>query len=342
MLEVFRQSGHEVLVVEHKNGFRTHNWLRTVRNVLRELARIPSYRQLYQRIRPDVVYVNTSVSLPSVLAARGASIPVVWHLRELTSDLGGELVLPRGLRSVLGIVYRRAPDKVVVNSRAVAENLLGSAVGVDVVPNAVAEKYFSETRSREEARAILGLPMDVSILGIPGTLRPAKGHKFLLQALPRVLHHIPHLLVTVSGTGSQRFESELRQLVDTLRLTENVRFLGSIADMPAFYRASDVVCIPSRSESFGRAVIEAMASSRALVATAVGGIVEIIDDGRTGFLVEYGDEKALADRVVRLLTDEALRETFGSEGHEVATRLYREAAYQDRLREIVESCSSNT
>src|SRR5207248_4108745 len=122
-----------------------------------------------------------------------------------------------------------------------------------------------------------------------GTLRPVKGHPFFLDAAAAAIKRIPDCRFVIAGTGEARYVEALKAQVAMLGLTAGVRFLGKVEQMPAFYRACDVVCVPSMSESFGRTVIEAFASLTPVVATAVGGMRETVEHGRTGLLVAYGD-----------------------------------------------------
>src|SRR5690606_9152373 len=105
----------------------------------------------------------------------------------------------------------------------------------------------------------------------------------------------------------KRHGQELVATVERMKLSAHVRFLGTVDQMPAFYRACDVVCIPSSSEPFGRTVIEAFATGTPVVATAVGGIPEIVAHGETGLLVTYGDKASLAEAIGQVLVDENLR-----------------------------------
>ena len=105
--------------------------------------------------------------------------------------------------------------------------------------------------------------------------------------------------------------------------------------MPEFMHACDLVCIPSRSESFGRTIIEAFATRTPVIGTRVGGIPEIIDDGENGMLTEYNDSLALARKILQLLDDPAWCAKLAQNGFEKARRLYRAEPHQDRITAIV-------
>jgi glycosyltransferase involved in cell wall biosynthesis len=105
--------------------------------------------------------------------------------------------------------------------------------------------------------------------------------------------------------------------------------------MPAFYRACDLVCIPSRAESFGRTAIEAFAAETPVVATAVGGLQEIVTDGETGLLVEYGETEELAEAMGRLLERPDLREEMAERARQVGEMKYHERVYKVQVANLI-------
>jgi len=165
-------------------------------------------------------------------------------------------------------------------------------------------------------------------------LRPMKGHSFFLEAAAHVARQIPRCVFAITGTGESSFESQLRVQTEQLGLAENVRFLGTLTDMPRFYRACDVVCVPSVAEPFGRTVIEAFAIGTPVVATAVGGLAETINDGVTGMLVPFGAVEALASKLVQLLQDTECRDRLSVAGQAMARERFHRADYQRRVTSI--------
>ena len=283
---------------------------RRLRRWIRDWQAARQIAQRLRRLRPALVYVNTLTGLSGALAAKWCRVPCIWHIRELFDDVGGEMHDPwPGGRKAVRWCLESLADRVVVISRAVWENVLGpSCAGKTVlIPNAVEDRFFELTLTREEARRQLGLPIERPIVGVPGTLRPVKGHEFFLQALPGVVASVPSVLAAITGDGDPAYRQRLLDLVAANNLNEHVVFFGTVPDMAVFYRACDVVCIPSRSESFGRTAIEAMAVGTPVVATRVGGLGEIINDGETGLLVEYGDIEGFRKELSCLLFDGQFR-----------------------------------
>jgi glycosyltransferase involved in cell wall biosynthesis len=143
-----------------------------------------------------------------------------------------------------------------------------------------------------------------------GRLSVEKGVDIFLDAAARVLAHCPDTKFVVAGDGPDR--AELDTLIDKLNIRDHVRMLGRCDDMPALYASLDIMVSASRREGLPIAVLEGMASRLPLVATAVGEVPTVIQDGRTGVLVPAADAELLAAAIVELLGDPQKRKRLGS------------------------------
>src|SRR5262249_20933491 len=151
------------------------------------------------------------------------------------------------------------------------------------------------------------------LAGAVRRLEPEKGPPPLLEAWPAVLRRCPEAYLLFIGEGSRHeaLEAQAREL----RIAHRVVFTGRRDDVPAVTAALDVAVLPSYREAQGLSVLEAMALSRPVVASNVGGIPEMIQDGVTGLLVPPHDSEALAATIVRLLTDHPYADPLGRAGH---------------------------
>jgi glycosyltransferase involved in cell wall biosynthesis len=204
---------------------------------------------------------------------------------------------------------------------------------IDVVYNGVDLSRYREQEACCTLPEEYGFPEGTPLVGVVARLEPEKGHRTLLEAWPKVLREVPEARLLVVGDGSrreelERFAEELGLLgepcegdacVGTRRArpAAKVIFTGSRDDVPAVTAALDIAVLPSYREAQGLAILEAMALRRPVVATRVGGIPEVIDDGRTGLLVPPHDPDALARAIVRLLTDHPLADTLARAGHDL-------------------------
>jgi glycosyltransferase involved in cell wall biosynthesis len=223
------------------------------------------------------------------LAGRLAGARVVWHVRDhLASPY-----LPAAAVPLVRLAARAVAHRVVAVSASVARTVGRSDVVV----------VRQGVRTPEEAteRPPGGPPR----VGLVGRIAPWKGQDVFVAAAARLAPELPDAEFVLAGSalfGEEGYERELRAQVTRLGLDDRVRFLGFRDDVWEVYRELDVVVHAStQPEPYGNVVLEAMACRRALVAAAAGGVLELVDHGRTGLLVPPGDPEALADAVGRLL-----------------------------------------
>jgi len=166
----------------------------------------------------------------------------------------------------------------------------------------------------DRCRAELGLSAGDLIIGTVGNLYPVKGHRCLLDAMATILRRYPNAVLLLIGRGE--LEISLKEQTQRLGIEERVRFLGMRQDVPKLLAVMDIFVLPSLSEGLSMALLEAMASGKPVVATRVGGNPELIDHGRTGFLVQPEDVSDLAANLLKLLSDPEKIKQFGQQAAE--------------------------
>jgi glycosyltransferase involved in cell wall biosynthesis len=171
------------------------------------------------------------------------------------------------------------------------------------------EKFF--TLDQQPPAAIPGVPEGARVIGTIARLAPTKGLQYLFLAFAQLLHEWPDLHLVILGTGE--LEAELRARVAELDITRNVTFAGFRSDVAAVLRRFDLYAMSSIWEGMPLAILEAMAGALPIVATAVGGVPELIRDGETGLLVPPRDPDALAGGLRRLLADPELARRLGQQ-----------------------------
>jgi glycosyltransferase involved in cell wall biosynthesis len=184
-----------------------------------------------------------------------------------------------------------------------------------VIPNGVDMARFRDLPTRAAARRTLRLPADGPILISVGWLYEHKGHSYLLEAMARVHQEFPRATLLLAGEAKEEQRTVLRQAVERLDLGGVVRFLGHRDDVLLLLAGSDVFVMPSLREGFPMSLLEAGAAGRPAVATSVGGIPEIVDDGVTGILVPPKDHGALAEALLSLLRDPRRMQSMGEAAH---------------------------
>ncbi|MDF3839478.1 glycosyltransferase family 4 protein [Cupriavidus basilensis] len=275
--------------------------------VLRALMALPGLvRRVARRARQaDVVYANTQKAMAVAVLGRWLHRrPVIWHLRDIV-DAGH---FGRAQRFAIRCLSRGL-DQVIANSQASAaafDTLTGGRIPVEVIHNGIDAAPFEAARSldRQALRAANGLPADTLLVGLFGRLAPWKGQHVLLEAVSRVAG-MTAVLVGAALFGEGAYEQALRERAAEPDLCGRVQFLGFREDVADLMHCVDVVVHASVSpEPFGRVVVEGMLARKPVVATAAGGVPEIIEHGVTGWLVQPGDAGALADALARLCDDE--------------------------------------
>ena len=183
---------------------------------------------------------------------------------------------------------------------------------VHVVAPGVDLYTFTPGQGRSAARAVVGLPQDSLVVTFVGRIQPHKGPEVLIRATSELVKHSPllrnKLIVNVIGGASGANTEEvdrLKELATWLAIDDVVRFAPPVArgDLAQWYRAADLVVVPSYSESFGLVALEAQACGTPVVATAVGGLRTAVADGISGVLVDGHDPKAWSSVIARLLQE---------------------------------------
>jgi glycosyltransferase involved in cell wall biosynthesis len=231
------------------------------------------------------IYANI-FGLPAAAAAR---VPVrIGNRREINPD-----------KSLAMIALQRAAyacaHRIIANSRAVAERLGREGIAhaaIDVIPNGIDVAAFtSPPRGGRPLRRVITV----------ANLRREKAHEVLIDAAASLATTNPDLEFRIVGGGPRL--AELKALAAARGVNDRVEFLGHRDDVAALLRDSDMFVLPSRSEAFPNGVIEAMAAGLPVVATAVGGIGELVQDGKNGLLVRPGDSRELAHAIRQLADD---------------------------------------
>jgi len=188
-----------------------------------------------------------------------------------------------------------------------------------VVPNGIPVEKFATATDRAAFRAELGLPAQAKLVGTVGRLVKEKNYRLLLQAFASAARECNDVYLIVAGDGPLR--EELESQARTLPV-ERVLFLGMRSDIPRLLGSLDVFALSSTTEGMSMALLEAMASGCAVVATAVGGNVEVIQNGMTGCIVPPGDANAFSAALVGLLKDAEQRRKLGSLAQQAVQQHY--------------------
>jgi glycosyltransferase involved in cell wall biosynthesis len=260
-------------------------------------SRVGAVVRLIRARRPGVVHGHQfSANAYSGLACRLTGAPHV--VSALTSELP-----PAGFRRGVDGILCRGADAVLTNSRAMQAKLLEThrlpRERVHLIYNGLPDEFFAVDRAaRDVTRRDLGAAPGDTLALLVATLSPEKDHAFFLRALAAAARGGAPVRAALVGGG--REERALRRLASELGIEDRVAFCGTRSDVRPYLAAADVFVNSSRREGVSNAIVEAMAAALPVIATSVGGNVDLVRDGETGLLVGPGDVAALAGALRRL------------------------------------------
>jgi glycosyltransferase involved in cell wall biosynthesis len=247
-------------------------------------------------------------------------------------------IAPSGPESLRVMLERRIinlmVDRFIAVSRVTQERqiryLHQSAHKTVVIPNAVELSRYRDVpkASREFILRKQGIPRDAAVIGCVARLSEGKGLNYLIDAMPDIVARVPRAHALLVGDGPSR--ADLERQASALGVRDRVHFAGYHQDIPAWLAAMDVFLLPSLSEALPLSILEAMAAGLPIVATAVGGIPEAVEDGLNGLLIPIMDARALSTAVVEVLSNAAHAKQMGLAGRARA-ELYSDAILIERL-----------
>jgi glycosyltransferase involved in cell wall biosynthesis len=245
------------------------------------------------------------------LAAKSAKLPVILSALHSTGWPDGVGRLNRMLTGITDgfIACADSHAEYLVNNEKFPE------AKVFMIPNGIdTNRFVADQVARRLWRKKLSIADNAPVVGIVAALRSEKNHDLFLEAARRTLLTLPEARFVIAGDGPER--DRLEALALEKQVDQQVHFIGSTSDIPGVLSMMDVFSLTSHNEAKPVSILEALSCQRPVAATAVGSVNESVVQGVTGFLVDAGDEQAMADRWVKLLSDQQLRQTMGTAGRD--------------------------
>jgi glycosyltransferase involved in cell wall biosynthesis len=332
--------GHEVIFVCRKDGELARRLADgpitlheiTVRGRL-DITAIIRLARLIKKVNADLVHAHESLSFwlaGIAIKLTKPGLPFIVHKR--TDHLPGPLGRFR---------YNNIADHSIAISRGVEASLLQAAADPEkialIYSSVDCEKFHPDAGALAKGfRKEQGFSDDSLLVGAVGSLVSRKGHQILLNSAFAILQELPETRFIICGAGP--LEATLKKQAVDLGIETSVRFLSERADVRPLLAGLTVFVMPSLAEGLGVAALEAMAMAKPVVASRVGGLAEVVEDGGAGFLVKPGDSQELAEAVLRLLKDSRLRETMGRAARQRAENLFSREQMITRTEGVYFSC----
>jgi len=291
-----------------------------------------SFKLIYKPLNYDldIIHAHSPIpysDLPALLYAKRKKVPFVLTYQFDGQETGGSFMRNTGVAVYNKLFINKVlghADVIIATTKSYVNEspfLRGYKDKIVVIPNGINIEEVTTTYTQEECRNKLGLPRDTQIILFFGSLVPYKGPDVLLKSFKKVKKGFPKVKLIFAGRGQML--DELRKLSKELGLENHVTFVGFVDDdlKPLYYKASDIFCLPSTTmaESFGIVNLEAMAAGIPIIASNLGGMPDIVQEGINGLLAKPGDFQSLADALTCLLKNEDMRKKMGNNGRKLVT-----------------------
>lgn len=287
-----------------------------------------------RRARPSIIHCNSATTKYTFCSALGAKllrIPFVWHVRVISSAGWRDKLISGLCARIIAIsdAVKKKFDGIAEKNKVV---MIHNAVDTELFKPGLDVEYLLDEFRIERGR---------KIVGIFSRLDPWKGHRLFLEAAKDIRDKFPNTVFLIVGEGEKDYKAEFVKYVDEQGLKNDVIFTGFRKDIPELMNLCDIVANPSvEPEPFGRTLIEAMACGKAVVATNIGGPVEVIEDNVSGVLVPEKNVQMLAQACIHLLKNKKKLMEMGLKGRERAVKLFSADTIIKKVEKIYEELSS--
>jgi glycosyltransferase involved in cell wall biosynthesis len=315
-------AGVRVLALNRQSTYAIWNWLPLARLLRRERVDVLHAHKFRSNVWAAVL--GTLVGVPVVIAHEHG-----WEHPSRIVRFLNRWVVARGCDEVLAVSHSERTRMIEVDGIPPDR--------VNLMPNGIPD--LTPTIGRD-IRKELGIPAHSPIIGSVAVLRPEKALEVLIEAAGIVVSQRADAKALIVGSGPE--EEKLRTLIDSLGLQEAVLLIGQRSDIPDLVNAIDIAVCCSDREGSPLSVMEYMAAGKPIVATNVGGLPEMIEEGVNGLLVERRDAKALAAAILRLVDDEDLRVRLGAAGKELQVKEFGLDAMVERTEALYEELVENS
>jgi len=336
-----RKDGHQPVVVTLKSGWLTEKLSEIgVESIVLENNKsydIRFFTELVPIIRKKKIDLIHSHEF--LMNTYGTAASMVTGCPIIVTIHGKGYYIDKWRRRAAYAVIGRCAFRTV----AVSENLKKFFIGkiklspsnISVICNGTDLQRFFPGDAEKSSRLKHEYGLKGIVIGAIGNLYPVKGHIHLIRAARLVVDEIAGANFVVIGTKTDYF-SVLDEEIKHLRLEDHFRFLGFRDDIPHLMPLIDIFVLPSNEETLSIATLEALASSKPVVATRCGGPEEIITDGENGFLVPPGNPEKLAEKILELIENPDLRRSFGEAGQKLVREKFTTEVMFDQYKHLYE------
>jgi glycosyltransferase involved in cell wall biosynthesis len=288
----------------------------------------------------DLIYTNTCTVISAAIASYIAGKPHIWHVHESIGRQTDAFSLMLAKDLVLKIIDGLS-KVIIVNSMAIRKIFPDEYGGkIRIIYNSFdVRKYDSCAAERDTIRRRYGISDDVKVISMVGSISNRKGQRNLIEAMPELLRRFPGSRVIIAGASAGpevNYEAELHRFISDAGMEAHVSFLGFMENVSDIYKMTDLLMVPSKDEPFGRVIVEAMLYGIPVIATKVGGIPEIIEDGVNGALIDSRSPKVIAEAVTAMFNSPEISRRYALEGRKRAANRFDVNNIISQVEEVVQ------
>ena len=305
------------------------------------LAFISVYR-LIKRIKPHIVHTHTSkAGVLGRVAAYLAGVPIIVHTPHghVFHSYYGYIVTK--MIVFVEIILSLITDKITaLTDRERDEHLEQGIASIEkyiIIHSGVMLQQIMNTNiDVETGKKKFDIPQNSNVIGVIGRLVPIKGHKYLVSAAKRIIKECDNTVFVFVGDGY--LESILERQAESLGVRKNIIFAGWRSDVIDVLGLFDILVLPSLNEGMGKVLIEGMALGKPIVASCVGGIIDLVKNGDNGILVPPRDSDALSEAILKLIRNKKLAQKLGGNGKAKVYPEYDTSVMIRQIEDLYESC----
>ena len=308
------------LSLAEKRGIRVFSIPSLLRrlSLKNDLLAFFSIYRLIKRIKPHIVHTHTSkAGVLGRLAACLARVPIIIHTPHghvFHSYYG--YIMTKIIVLVERILSLMTDKITALTDRERDEHLEQGVASIEkyvIIHSGVMLQQIMNTNiDVETGKKEFDIPQNSNVIGVVGRLVPIKGHKYLVSAAKRIIKEFGNTVFVFVGDGY--LEARLQRQAESLGVRKNIIFAGWRSDVIKILGLFDVLVLPSLNEGMGKVLIEGMALGKPIVASSVGGIIDLVKNGDNGILVPPRDSDALAEAILKLIRNKNLTQELGKNG----------------------------
>lgn len=285
--------------------------------------------ELHEKYQFELVYSNTLAVIVGAYWAQKNQLPHIWHIHEILPG-------PAPLVKLLSKMLDKSTAKPIAVSHAVADHWQGflKKAQIEVIHNGIPYGEFLD--NFPNAKKELGIPESSIAIGMIGRINPGKGQLFFLKMAKQLSLKYPETHFVLVGDHFPGYEPILEEIMEKIQqedLEGKVNYLGFREDIPKVLAGLDIFVLPSiLPDSFPTVILEAMAAAKPILATQTGGAVEMVAEGKTGFIIEPEDLETGVSQLSKLIEQKDLRNQLGEAGRNRVLSEFSLEAFEERIK----------